>query len=44
MLMTVLVADVMCKRVEFIDSDANILEAIESIVLKKICALVVKEK
>jgi len=43
MLMTVLVADVMCKRVEFIDSDANILEAIESIVLKKISALVVRE-
>ena len=33
----------MCKRVEFIDADANVLEAIENVVLKKISALVVKK-
>ncbi len=41
--MTVLVADVMCRKVEFIDADANVLEAIENVVLKKIGALIVRE-
>ena len=43
MLMTVLVTDIMCRRVDFIDSDANVLEAIEKVVFKRISALVVKE-
>ncbi len=33
----------MCKRIEFIDSDATVLKAIEKVVLKQIGALVVME-
>ncbi len=42
-LMTKFVADAMCGRVEFIDSNASVLEAIEKVVFKQIGALVVKE-
>ena len=42
-LMTKFVADAMCRRVEFIDSDASVLEAIEKVVLKQIGALVIME-
>ncbi|KUJ92533.1 MAG: CBS domain protein, partial [Archaeoglobus fulgidus] len=38
------VAEVMNKRVEYIDSEASVLEAIEKLVNKRIRSIVVKPK
>ncbi len=35
--------DVMCDRVEFIDANSSVLEAIETLIFKKVGAIVVKE-